>query len=190
MQNEELKIEDGKLKMGKKETRQNDIRPEVGSSAIRIPQSAIQTRSSALSPQSLIPHRPPFLFVDEVVEVDEKRIVATKYVDPAAEFFRGHYPGNPVMPGVLLCECCFQTGAILIAHLMKQNTVLKGTPVITRIKEAKFKHMVKPGDTLRIEVTLDETVNDVYFMTGRLQVGDRLALRVEFAAALVASPAL
>ncbi len=145
-----------------------------------------------------IPHRPPFLFVDEVVELEEQRILTRVRADPAAEFFKGHYPGNPVMPGVLLCECCFQAGALLVGHKLRNldsprhaggtaaddhNT--PGTPVITRIKNAKFKQIVRPGDVLDVEVTIDENVNDVFFMTGRLRVGGKLALRVEFAVTLV-----
>lgn len=132
-----------------------------------------------------IPHRPPFLFVDEVVELDEQRIVTRVQADPEADFFKGHYPGNPVMPGVLLCECCFQAGALLVGQRLRNQRTSAGTPVITRIKEAKFKHIVRPGDVLGVEVVLDEEVNDVFFMTGRLRIGGKLVVRVEFAAKLV-----
>jgi 3-hydroxyacyl-[acyl-carrier-protein] dehydratase len=147
-----------------------------------------------------IPHRPPFLFVDEVVELEEQRIRTRVQADPAAEFFKGHYPDNPVMPGVLLCECCFQAGALLVGHKMRNldsprhaggtatdDQGSPSTPVITRIKDAKFKQIVRPGDMLDVEVTIDENVNDVFFMTGRLRVGGKLAVRVEFAATLVRS---
>ncbi len=147
-----------------------------------------------------IPHRPPFLFVDEVAEIEERRILTRVQADPEAEFFTGHYPDNPVMPGVLLCECCFQAGALLVGHHLKSSDSprhaggnatddqgTRSTPVITRIKDAKFKQIVRPGDVLDVEVTIDENVNDVFFMTGRLRVGGKLALRVEFAATLVKS---
>ncbi len=145
-----------------------------------------------------IPHRPPFLFVDEVVELEGQRILTRVLADPAAEFFKGHYPGNPVMPGVLLCECCFQAGALLVGHKRHNldsprhaggsaadNQGTPTTPVITRIKDAKFKKVVRPGDVLDVEVVIDENVNDVFFMTGRLRVGGKLAVRVEFAATLL-----
>ncbi len=144
-----------------------------------------------------IPHRPPFLFVDEVVELEEQRILTRVQADPEAEFFKGHYPGNPVMPGVLLCECCFQAGALLVGHTLSSldsprhaggtadNRSAPNTPVITRIKDAKFKQIVRPGEVLDVEVQIDENVNDVFFMTGRLRVSGKLALRVEFAATLV-----
>ncbi len=145
-----------------------------------------------------IPHRPPFLFVDEVVELEERRILTRVQADPAADFFKGHSPDNPVMPGVLLCECCFQAGALVVGHHMKSpdsprhaggtatnNKGTPGTPVITRIKDAKFKQIVHPADVLDVEVTIDENVNDVFFMTGRLRVRSKLVLRVEFAVMLM-----
>jgi len=80
---------------------------------------------------SAIPHRPPFLFVDEIVEVSNDKIVPTKFVDPASDFFRGHYPGEPIMPGVLICESLFQAGALLIAHRMGGYEAGDGVPVLT-----------------------------------------------------------
>ncbi|MFQ5491633.1 MAG: 3-hydroxyacyl-ACP dehydratase FabZ, partial [Phycisphaerae bacterium] len=128
----------------------------------------------------LIPHRPPFLFVDEVMEHDTDRIVTRKQVEPDAAFFQGHYPGNPIMPGVLLCECAFQAGAILLAQQLDDPT---GAPVVTRIKDAKFKRPVRPGQTLTVEVVIGERMDDVYFMTGRISADGHAAARVEFACA-------
>ncbi len=135
-----------------------------------------------------IPHRPPFLFVDRIVEVTERRIVTETVADPSADFFRGHYPGEPVMPGVLLCECCFQAGALLIAHHAGETNIgASAMPVLTRISDARFKHIVRPGDLLRVEVTLDEEVDRAYFMTGRLGVLEKQALRVTFSCMLTES---
>jgi 3-hydroxyacyl-[acyl-carrier-protein] dehydratase len=131
-----------------------------------------------------IPHRPPFLFVDEIVEVADRRILTRKCVDPESDFLRGHYPGNPVMPGVLLCECCFQAGALLIANEIGGYDASPGVPVVTRITDARFKHMVRPGQTVDVEVTLDEELSGAYFLTGRASVDGRLALRVGFACML------
>ncbi len=136
---------------------------------------------------SAIPHRPPFLFVDEIVDVADDCIHTRKRVDAAADFFRGHYPGAPVMPGVLLCECCFQAGALLIAHRLGGLSTAQGVPVITRIQDARFKRMVRPGDSLDVAVTLDEVLDNAYFMTGRVTVAERLALRVTFAATQVSA---
>ena len=128
-----------------------------------------------------IPHRPPFLFVDEIVEISQERILTRKLADPEADFFRGHYPGQPVMPGVLLCECCFQAGALLIAHRIGADEAGKGIPVVTRIKDARFKRIVRPGEMLSVEVTLDDTVANAYFLTGRVTVEEQAAVRVTFA---------
>lgn len=132
----------------------------------------------------LIPHRPPFLFVDEIVELEAKRILTRVLARPDADFFRGHYPGEPVMPGVLLCECCFQAGALLIATLDGREKTSGGIPVLTRISDARFKHIVRPGDMLHAEVTLDDELDGAYFLTGRLTANDRLAVRVSFACML------
>lgn len=133
---------------------------------------------------SSIPHRPPFLFVDEIVEVSADHIVTTKFVDPEFDFFRGHYPGEPVMPGVLICECCFQAGALLIAHRIGGLAASRGVPVLTRIQDARFRQIVRPGQTLRVEVTLDDELDGAYFLTGRATAESRPAVRVTFACKL------
>ena len=135
-------------------------------------------------PVDMIPHRPPFLFVDEVVEIDERRIATRKTIDAESDFFRGHYPHNPVMPGVLLCECCFQAGALLIASKIGGYEQSKGVPVLTRITDARFKRIVRPGETVDVETILDDELDGAYFMTGRASVAGRPAVRVTFACML------
>jgi 3-hydroxyacyl-[acyl-carrier-protein] dehydratase len=97
--------------------------------------------------------------------------------------FEGHYPGNPLMPGVLLCEAVFQTAAV---YMMKRfssevETEASKTPVLARIQEAKFKQMVRPGDTVRIETTFKETLGKFHFMRGKRasqrQTGDDGSIR-------------
>lgn len=143
--------------------------------------------TTALTLES-IPHRPPFLFVDDIVEVSEARITVTKFVDPESDFFRGHYPGEPVMPGVLICEACFQAGALLIAQAVGSSTgdhdASIGVPVLTRITDARFKRIVRPGETLDIVVSLDEELGGAYFMTGRASVRGVVCVRVVFACML------
>jgi len=131
-----------------------------------------------------IPHRDPFLFVDAIIEVDDRHIVTTRFIDPESDFFRGHYPGEPIMPGVLVCECCFQAGALLVAHLTRGSGAWKGVPVVTRIRDARFKRIVRPQDTLRCDVSLDDVLDNCYFLTGRASVDGKLATRVEFACML------
>jgi 3-hydroxyacyl-[acyl-carrier-protein] dehydratase len=138
-----------------------------------------------------IPHRPPFLFVDEIIEVTDGRIVTRTFVDPEADFFKGHYPDQPVMPGVLTCEAAFQSGALLIAHRIGGLAAdTAKVPVVTRISDARFKRIVVPGETLDIEVIVDDELDGCYYMTGRVRVGGKLATRVTFAAMMASPPHL
>lgn len=127
-----------------------------------------------------IPHRPPFRFVDEIIEVDDARIVTTFLANENAEFFKGHYPGNPIMPGVLISEACFQSGALLMAHRQNGETTSRTVPVLTRIQDARFKSIVKPGQRLSIEVTLDEQLDNAMYMTARVTAEGKNVLRVSF----------
>ena len=135
-----------------------------------------------------IPHRPPFLWVDKVLSYDSKKIITEKFISPDLDFFKGHYPGYPLMPGVLLCEAVFQTGALFMAKKIlnseKQDNTDKKTPVLTRIKGAKFKREVKPGDTIRIHVTLEENLGNAWFFKGKVLVKDKTAVKIDFACAL------
>ncbi len=134
--------------------------------------------------QSLIPHRKPMLLVDEVIEQTEKRIVCRKTFSNEDFFLQGHFPGFPLVPGVILCECCLQSGAILLSQFTPKDG---SVPVATRIDGAKFKRMVRPGETIEIDVTLNEVVSNAYFMTGKVTVDGKLAARLDFACS-VAKP--
>jgi 3-hydroxyacyl-[acyl-carrier-protein] dehydratase len=129
-----------------------------------------------------IPHRPPFLFVDQVVEITDRKIRATRKMDPDEAFFKGHYPGYPIMPGVLVCEAIFQAGAVLLSRTM--TDIGQGVPVLGRINNAKFRQMVRPGDTLELEAELVERIGTAYYMKGRASVGGKTAVTVEYAVAL------
>jgi 3-hydroxyacyl-[acyl-carrier-protein] dehydratase len=130
-----------------------------------------------------IPHRPPMLLVDEIVEQSENRIVCRKTFGPSDFFVQGHFPGHPLVPGVILCECCLQSGAILLSRFTPQQGAV---PVATRIDGAKFKRMVRPGDTIEMEVTLNDVVATAYFLTGKVTVGGKLAARLDFACTVTA----
>jgi 3-hydroxyacyl-[acyl-carrier-protein] dehydratase len=130
-----------------------------------------------------IPHRPPFLFVDRVVETTPDRIKTLKQVKPEEPYFKGHYPGRPIMPGVLILEAVFQSGAILMGKRIPdaENRI----PVVTRVNHVKFKHAVLPGDTMEIEVSLKEWVEPASFLSGKVTVNGKTAATVDFAVMLV-----
>ncbi len=126
-----------------------------------------------------IPHRPPMLLVDEIVEQTADRIVCRKTFNEDEFFFQGHYPSFKVTPGVILCEASMQTGAILLSSLIEPGT--EGFPVATRINDVKFKKMVNPGDTIVMEVTLAERLADAFFLKAKVTVDGKVAVRFSFA---------
>lgn len=129
--------------------------------------------------EAVIPHRDPFLWIDEVVSISDTKIHARKLIRPDLDVFRGHYPHFPILPGVLQLEACFQAGAILVA---RTQAVEDGqVPVVTRVNNTKFRSMVRPGDTLDIEVELTERVANAFFLTGKVSVDGRVTVRLEFA---------
>ena len=128
-----------------------------------------------------IPHREPFLLVDEIVDWTDSQIVCTKVFSGEEEFFRGHYPGFPLVPGVLLCEAAMQCGAILLSrHLAEAEGMV---PVATRINDVRFKRMVRPGETIRMEVELSERLANAFFLKAKVTVDGKVAVRFEFACA-------
>lgn len=128
----------------------------------------------------LIPQRPPFLFVDKIIDRTENSIKTTLKVTGQEDFFKGHFPGNPIMPGVLLQEALFQTGAALMA-----GRAGGGLGVVTRVQNAKFKNMVRPGDELHMEVELTESISNAHYMKGTTKVDGKTVLVIEFAVASV-----
>lgn len=133
-----------------------------------------------------IPHREPFLWIDDIVEHDADSITTRKTLPADLDVFRGHYPGSPIMPGVLLCEAIFQSGALLLSYLLESGSIsVSGSiPVITRIESAKFKRQVGPGDTLEMKVRLKEVISSVCFMRGTLKVNGKTAVQTDFACAV------
>jgi 3-hydroxyacyl-[acyl-carrier-protein] dehydratase len=133
-----------------------------------------------------IPHRPPFLFVDEIVERSQERIVCRKTFHDGDWFFAGHYPSFPITPGVILCEAAMQAGAILLAQYEPPSA--DGVPVAARMNDVRFKRMVKPGETIEMEVDLTDRAGKAWYLTAKVTCGGQLAARFEFACAMAPMP--
>ena len=132
-----------------------------------------------------IPHRPPFLWVDRIVSLGKDEIETEKEIPNDLDIFAGHYPEHPLMPGVLLCEAAFQTGAILMSEVVSLDSgAERKVPVLTRIVSAKFKREVHPGDTIRMQVKVTDSVGSAWFMKGKVLVRGKVAVRLEFACML------
>jgi 3-hydroxyacyl-[acyl-carrier-protein] dehydratase len=136
-----------------------------------------------------IPHRDPFLLVDEILDHTDARIVGVKTFNGGEWFFGGHYPGFPLVPGVLLCEAAMQCGAILLAGQFTGDDAAGKVPVATRINDVRFKRMVRPGEKIVMEVELTERLADAFFLKAKSTVDGKVAVRFEFACTAAERPA-
>ena len=117
------------------------------------------------------------LLVDEIVSQEDDSIVCRKSFRAEEYFFQGHYPDQPIVPGVILCEATVQSGAILLSSKMKEQA---GVPVLTRMSDVKFKNMVRPGDTIEMSVKIDDIVSSAFYLTGVARVDGKVAARLSF----------
>jgi 3-hydroxyacyl-[acyl-carrier-protein] dehydratase len=132
--------------------------------------------------QRIIPHRYPFLLVDKIIEMElGKRAVGIKNVTANEPFFQGHFPGFPVMPGVLMIEAIAQVGAVAVLAMPANKGKLA---FFAGVDEVRFKRQVVPGDTLRIEVTLTRVRGPIGQGVGEATVDGQLACRGSFMFAL------
>jgi 3-hydroxyacyl-[acyl-carrier-protein] dehydratase len=123
--------------------------------------------------QELLPHRYPFLLVDRIIElVPRERIVGIKQVSINEPFFQGHFPGAPVMPGVLVVEALAQVGAVLALREIEDRD--QKLVLFTGIREARFRKPVVPGDTLTLEVTALRIGSRIQRMRGEAKVDGQL----------------
>lgn len=128
---------------------------------------------------SIIPHRYPFLLVDRIVELEEhNRAVGIKNVTFNEPFFQGHFPGNPVMPGVLTVEAMAQVAGVLA---YKSGAIGKSVFFLS-IDKAKFRKPVFPGDQVRFEITVLQKRAQIWKFSGKALVGDTLVTEAEFMA--------
>ena len=131
-----------------------------------------------------LPHRYPFLLIDRIIEMDVgKSIVAIKNISINEGFFAGHFPGRPVMPGVLILEAMAQAGGVL-AYKSTNTSPDDGTLYyFAGIDNARFRRIVEPGDQLRMEVKVLRSKRDIWKLEGSAYVGDELACSAEFLSA-------
>lgn len=135
--------------------------------------------------KNYIPHRYPFLLVDRVLEMENEKIITIKNVSVNEPFFNGHFPGAPIMPGVLQVEAMAQSGCIMMMK-EKVDDPEKSLIVFTGIKNAKFRRQVVPGDVLRMEVELVNQRRNFITMKGTATVDGEVTCELEASAAIVA----
>jgi 3-hydroxyacyl-[acyl-carrier-protein] dehydratase len=147
-----------------------------------------KTTLDILEIQRILPHRYPFLLIDRVIDIERrKRILAIKNVTVNEPHFNGHFPGHPIMPGVLIVESIAQAGgALLLTEVPDRDQKLM---VFTGIERAKFRKPVVPGDQLRIEVTVIAWRSNAAKMQGRVTVDGKVACEATITCQLVDRPA-
>lgn len=139
-----------------------------------------QTEADLAEIEAAIPHRPPFLFADKVeIEGDAAtgRIIGYRTYRPEEFFFKGHFPAFPVVPGVLQLETMFQIGGV---GIYKMGVMPAGTFFLAKIKEARFKRPVRPGETFRAEIVNLRTSSHVVHQKGVGYVGDEVSVEAEW----------
>lgn len=131
----------------------------------------------------ILPHRYPFLLVDKIIDFDESTIVGIKNVTINEPFFQGHFPGNPIMPGVLQLEAMAQVGGILLLNNIENPKTV--WVYFVAIDNARFKKPVKPGDTLRLELEMTAMKRNICKMTGKAFVDGQLVCSADLVASVV-----
>ena len=132
--------------------------------------------------KQILPHREPMLLIQEVFLDDETHATAYYTVKGDEYFLQGHFPGNPIVPGVIQCEMMAQASCILLKDKM---TSADCTPFYTGLKDVKFKNPIKPGDKIEMKVELTQAREPFYFLKGKLTVDGKLCMKGEFSVAVI-----
>ena len=135
--------------------------------------------------KKIIPHRDPFILVDEVLEITDSSIIAQKHVTGDEYFFAGHFPGMPVMPGVLVIEALAQAGAIVALSKPENSGKIA---VFTGIDKVRIRKSVFPGDMIKLQVTLTRQRGPIGFGDVKATVDGKLAVSGEIMFAIVTAP--
>lgn len=135
--------------------------------------------------KDMIPHRDPFLLIDRVEHINyNKSAVGIKNVTGDEDFFRGHFPGHPIMPGVLIIEAMAQTAGVLVVASLGEESEGKLVYFMT-VESARFRKPVTPGDVLELSVELKRSKFNVYKFDGKAMVGDTLVAQATFSAMIM-----
>ena len=129
--------------------------------------------------QKLLPHRDAMLLVDEA-ELREGKSYGKYHFRGDEWFFRGHFPGDPVVPGVILCEILAQSAAVMLGSEQAEGTI----PFFTGIEHVRFRHPVRPGDTVETQCEIVKSKHPFYFAAGSATVNGKLCVKAEFSFAL------
>lgn len=136
----------------------------------------------------LLPQKAPFAFIDDVVSIDAESenpsIVANLHLTGEEEFFKGHFPGNPVMPGVLQIEALAQA-ATLLTQIAKESDVVGKRPAFMGVEQCRFKNPVVPPATLTVKVTMLVARHCIFKYTGEVYQGETLVCKADFSAAMI-----
>ncbi len=132
--------------------------------------------------KTILPHREPMLLVDEAVLNDDGTATGWYRVRGDEFFLQGHFPGNPIVPGVIQCEMMAQSACILFADKMREEGAL---PVYAGLDKVKFRNMIKPGDLIRIDTKLVRSLPPMYSLHGELSVDGKVCMNGDFSCVIV-----
>lgn len=127
---------------------------------------------------NLIPQSPPFLLLDSVIDFTDQLLIAQYQFSKEEYFLQGHFPGDPIIPGVLLCECCLQAGAVWMA--LQSNKTIEGKAIVTKMDKVKFKNFLRPEESITIQISPIEKIENFTLMKGKITKNESLIMSMEF----------